>query len=185
MAELRDFPCPDIAIRVAILISDGFEYRQFEACAEALKRAGVEFDLLASREDQLSNGIRGMNRLEPAGLVWPARSLLQVSPQGYRGLLIPGGVVSVDSMRESICHRAFAKSFLNDQKPVALIGHAAWILADSGALRGYTLTSSHTIRKDLERSGAIWKDCKVLRDRNLISAQEFLDCAEFLQQLEK
>jgi protease I len=173
----------DLAIDLAVLVSDGFEYRQFEIPVETLKKAGIQVEILAAVKQQLSDGIRAMNHLEPAGRVWPSRLLLNASPQDYAGLLIPGGALSVDAMRESLQIRAFSRSILNEGKPILVAGHAAWILADAGALQGYTLTSASAIRKDLERAGAVWKNCESMRDRNLISFQIDPDCEELLRAL--
>lgn len=166
-------------VRVAVLITDGFEQSEFDEPVWELKRAGARVEVLAQRKEQLTEGIRGMNHFEPAHIVQPDKLLTAASPEEYDGLLLPGGALNADALRVSSMHRSFVKNMMNAGKPIAVICHGGWLLADAGVLQGYTMTSWPAIQKDLERAGAVWKDAEVIEDRNLVSSRKPADVAAF------
>jgi protease I len=143
-------------IRIAVLVSEGFEPTNLEQVLEELRSAGGSVELLT--------------QLDPS-----------VDPARYAGVLIPGGALSVDRMRASRQHLAFVRNIYEADKPVAALGHAGWLLADSGIARGHTLTSAPTIQKDLERAGAIWKDRPIVEEGNLATAQTSEELPKLLQ----
>jgi protease I len=104
-----------------------------------------------------------------------------VNPERYQGVLVPGGVMSIDQMRESRLHLGFLQNFFAAGKPIGLIGHAPWLLADSGVAQGRTLTSAPSIQKDLERAGAIWKNQEIIVDTNVITSRGLQDVSRFCQ----
>jgi protease I len=173
-------------IRVAVLISDGFEESELNEPVQDLQSAGATVEILAQNLGQMQRGIQGMNsqgknEIRMTHLVPPRAMIQDVSPDRYQGVLIPGGALSVDRMRESRLHLGFLQNLFAANKPIALIGHAAWLLADSGAAQGKTLTSAISIQKDLERAGAVWKNQDVITDANIITARGTQDLTRFSQ----
>ena len=168
-------------VRIAVLISDGFELSEFEGPVHELRQAGARVDVLAQHSKQLTEGIQGFNHLERGRKVKADRLIGESSADEYDGLLIPGGALSVDRMRESIYHTALVASFMDANKPMAVICHGGWLLGDAGVARGRTMTSWPSIRKDLERAGAIWKDQEVLQDGNLITSRKPDDVPAFTE----
>jgi putative intracellular protease/amidase len=57
---------------------------------------------------------------------------------------------------------AFAKSFLNAGRPVAVICHGPWTLIEADVVRGRTITSWPSVRTDLRNAGANWVDDEVV-----------------------
>jgi protease I len=168
-------------IRIAVLISDGFEESELIEPVQELQDAGAVVEILAQSQSQMQRGVQGMNGMRLTQLVSPRALIQDVSPDRYQGVLIPGGVMSVDQMRESRLHIGFLQNFAAAGKPIGLIGHAAWLLADSGVAQGRTLTSAPSIQKDMERAGAIWKDQEVIVDTNVITARSRQDLPRFCQ----
>ncbi len=168
-------------IRVAVLISDGFEEIELEEPLQDLQSAGATVEILAQTQNQMQRGIQGMNGMRMTHLISPRALIQDASPERYQGVLIPGGVVSVDHMRESRLHLGFLQNFFAAGKPIGMIGHAPWLLADSGVAQGRTLTSAQSIRKDLERAGAIWKNQEVIVDTNVITSRGSQDLPRFCQ----
>lgn len=174
-------------IKIAAIIADGFEASEFEVPFETLQNAGAQVDILVMEPDHIQHGVQGMKHLEQDVCVKGDQLLRDADPGEYHGLLIPGGGISVDKMRESAQHLAFVQNFMDADKPVSVICHGAWLLADAGVLRGRTVTSWPAIRKDLERAGAVWKDQEVLVDGNLVTSRKPEDlqafCREFISML--
>jgi protease I len=173
--------------KVAVLIADGFEQTELQQAMNELKAQGLKVEILAPGLEEMRRGIQGIEGLRPGGLVHADRAIQDAVPMDYVGVLIPGGPISADRMRESRFHLGFVQTMLAENRPIAASGHAVWILADSGVAQGKTLTSWPNIRKDLERAGAIWKDQAVMVDGVVITSRSSQDlpqlCREFFERL--
>ncbi len=163
------------------MVADGFEIDQLLGPIDALIALGANVEVLAENEDKLRFGIQGLNFTTPGEKITARRTILNALPEEYDGLLIPGGAISCDRMRESILHLGFIKHFMDFSKPIAAMGHAGCLLADAEVLHGKTLTSGPSIRKNLERAGAVWQDHEVVVDGNLITSRGSGDVSVFIR----
>lgn len=163
--------------RIAILMADGFEKVEYSVPEKALRAAGAKVDVISLR----SGRIRGVNLHEPASKVSVTKTVQAARPQDYDGLLIPGGFINPDLLRQSAVARAFARGFAVAHKPIASLCHGPWLLASAGLLPGKTITSWPGIRDDMVNAGATWLDQEVVRDGNLVTSRGPQDLAPFVQ----
>jgi protease I len=168
--------------KVAVIVSDGFEQAEFDGPVQALRDAGATVEVLAQDEPHLGH-IHGVNHFEQARGTKADRLLSQAKVEEYDALLIPGGLASPDTMRQSRAHIEFTRHFVESGKPVAAICHGPWLLADSGTANGRTLTSWKGIHRDLERAGATWLDEEVVVDDNLVTSRKPDDVPAFSKAL--
>ncbi|HWG92095.1 MAG TPA: type 1 glutamine amidotransferase domain-containing protein [Candidatus Thermoplasmatota archaeon] len=157
-------------VKVAVIVSDGFEQVEFDGPVKALREAGAEITVLAE-DDAHVRKIHGVNHFDPAEGTAGDRIIDGVSAEEFDGLLVPGGAISPDSMRQSEEHLRLVREFMTAGKPVAVICHGGWLLADAGVAEGRNLTSWPGIRRDLERAGAVWHDMEVVVDDNLVTSR--------------
>jgi len=136
--------------RIAVLAVDGFELVELVVPANAMRLAGATVDVISIHPGR----IRGMNLHEPAMRVGVDLTLDQANPNDYDGLLIPGGFVNPDLLRQSAAARAFVRSYAQTGKPIASLCHGPWVLASAGLLKGRRLTSWPGLRDDLINAGA-------------------------------
>ena len=115
--------------RIAVLATDGFEMVELVVPAAAMRLAGAMVDVISIHPGR----IRGMNLHEPASTVGVDWTLDQADPAEYDGLLIPGGFVNPDLLRQSAGARAFVRSFGESGKPIASLCHGPWVLASAGS----------------------------------------------------
>ena len=162
--------------RVAALAADGFEQVELVIPLRALKRAGAKVDVVSLRRGR----IRGVNLHLPASRVGVDRTISEADPGDYDGLLLPGGFLNPDLLRQSAPARAFVRAFAASGKPIATLCHGPWVLASAGLLEGRTLTSWPGIRDDLVNAGATWLDQEIVRDGNLTTSRGPQDMAAFV-----
>src|SRR3982751_831638 len=93
--------------RIAVLAVDGFELVELVVPANAMRLAGATVDVISLHPGH----IRGMNLHEPASRVRVDLTIDEANPNDYDGLLIPGGFVNPDLLRQSAAARAFVRSF--------------------------------------------------------------------------
>ncbi|SDC57988.1 protease I [Geodermatophilus telluris] len=162
--------------RLAALAADGFEKVELVVPLRALEAAGAEVDVVSLRRGR----IRGVNLHMPASRVRVDRTIDDADPGDYDGLLLPGGFINPDLLRQSAPAREFVRAFVASDKPVATLCHGPWVLASAGLLDGRTLTSWPGIRDDLVNAGATWLDQELVRDGNLTTSRGPQDMAAFV-----
>lgn len=93
----------------------------------------------------------------------PNTTLAQVAYQDYDILVIPGGTVNADTLRINADAQKIVQYFTDNNKPIAAICHAPWILINAERIKDKNLTSYHSIKLDLENAGGKWVDEEVHR----------------------
>lgn len=162
--------------KIAVLAADGYEKVELVIPLRALQLAGAKVDVVSLRRGR----IRGVNLHMPASRVGVDKVVTEANPDDYDGLLLPGGFINPDLLRQSAAARDFVGAFDHDGKPIVTLCHGPWVLASAGLLKGRTLTSWPGIRDDLVNAGAAWLDREVVRDRNLVTSRGPQDMKAFL-----
>lgn len=89
-------------------------------------------------------------------------ALSAVSTADYDALVIPGGTVNADTLRQDTDAQRIVNEFVSAGKTVAAICHGPWLLIDAGVVAGKTLTSYSSVRTDLLNADAAdWVDAEV------------------------
>ena len=89
------------------------------------------------------------------------QSIITVKTDEFNALIIPGGY-SPDHLRRSPEMVEFVKKMNKEQKPIAAICHAPWMLASADTVKGKRVTSFYSIKDDLDHAGAEWIDQEVV-----------------------
>lgn len=165
--------------RIAVLATDGFEKVELTIPVAALRSFGAEVDIVS-----LHGGtIRGVNLHKPANKVDVTKTVSKANPADYDALLVPGGFINPDMLRQSAEARDFVRAFDSSNKPLATLCHGPWVLASAGILDGRVLTSWPGVRDDLVNAGATWIDKEVVWDRNLVTSRGPQDMLPFVRAL--
>jgi protease I len=163
--------------RVAILAGDGFEYVELVVPMKALEAAGATCEVVSLHEGR----IRGMNISEPTKAVKVDCTLENADPSRYDALLIPGGFIGPDFVRQSARARAFVRAFDEANKPIATLCHGPWLLVSAELVSGRVLASWPGIRDDIVHAGGTWRDEPVVHDRNWVSSRGPQDLPAFVR----
>jgi protease I len=160
-------------LRVAVLAADGFEQVELTKPLKALQRAGAVAEVVSLRKGQ----IKGMNLLAPGRKIKVDRPIDEAEPGLYDALLLPGGHINPDFLRQNEQVLAFVRAFELAGKPIAVICHGPWVLVSAGLVAGRRLTSWPAIKDDIVNAGGIWEDAAVVRDANWVSSRGPQDLA--------
>lgn len=107
------------------------------------------------------------------------KSYTEVSAEQYDGIVVPGGYAP-DHIRRHAVANALVAEFNRQNKLVAAICHAAWVLCSAhGMLKGRRVTSFFAIKDDVINAGANWEDSEVVVDRNLVTSRKPDDLPAF------
>jgi protease I len=162
--------------RIGILAGDGFEYAELAVPKAALKAAGADVEVISLHQGR----IRGMNLTEPTRSVHVDRVVDQATVGDYDGLLIVGGFVGPDFVRQNAHARRFVREFDEAFKPIATLCHGPWVLISAGCARGRRLASWPGVRDDIINAGGVWRDEPLVRDRNWVSSRSPADLPAFV-----
>ena len=143
--------------RIAVLATDGFEKVELTIPVAALRSAGAEVDIVSLRR----GSIRGVNLHKPANKVEVDKTVKEADPDDYDGLLIPGGFINPDILRQSVEARDFVRAFDSADKPIASLCHrplGARVCGTSGGTRRNQLAGSSRrhgeCRRQVARQGS-------------------------------
>lgn len=162
-------------IKVAILVTDGFEQSELVEPKKALEQAGAETFIVSPVKGKVK-GWKSKNW----GDEFPVdRELNNVQAEEFDALLLPGGVANPDTLRTIPAAIEFIKEFFNENKPIAAICHGPCTLINAGAVKGKTLTSWPSIKQDLMNAGAKWVDKEVVKEGNLVTSRKPDDIPAF------
>ena len=144
---------------IAFLVAtDGVEQVELTEPWKAVEQAGGTPELVSTEVGK----IQAFNHLTPADTFEADKAADSVSASDYAALVLPGGVANPDFLRSNDAAVAFAKSFFDAGKPVAVICHGPWTLIDADVVRGRTITSWPSLKTDLRNAGANWVDDEVV-----------------------
>lgn len=149
---------------IALLATDGFEDSELTRPLEAVENAGGNVVIVSEREGHIT-GKEGTS-------VDVDAPLETANAMQFDGLLLPGGVASPDKMRANSGAIKFVRDFFAQNKPVAAICHAPWLLVEAGVLKGRRVTSWPSLKTDLHNAGANWVDQDVVTDHGLVTSRK-------------
>jgi len=161
--------------KVAILTEEGFEQVELTSPKEALEKAGATVDIVSPKTGK----IKAWNNTDWGIEVQVDKPLNEVSPDDYDALVLPGGVLNPDKLRQNKQAVAFVSAFLDERKPIAAICHGPQMLIETGMIGGRTLTSFPSLQTDLQNAGARWVDQEVVVDNGLVTSRKPADLDAF------
>ena len=162
-------------LKVAILVTDGFEQVELVEPRKALDAAGAKTQIVSPKTDR----VRGWKFTEWGDELPVDVSLDKTRPENFDALLLPGGVINPDKLRIEPKAVNFVKSFFDAGKPVAAICHGPWTIIEAGAARGRRIASWPSLKTDLRNAGAEWVDQESVVDGNLVSSRKPDDIPAF------
>ena len=169
--------------RIAFLFTDGVEQSELTEPLKAVEAAGATPTLVSLEVGD----VQMMQHSEKGDTIRAETTASAADPGEFDGLVIPGGVANPDRMRTDPSSVRFVQAFFEADKPVGVICHGPWMLAEADVVRGRTVTSWPSLRTDLLNAGATWVDREVCVDGVLVTSRKPDDlpafCSELVKQL--
>jgi protease I len=162
--------------RIAILVATGVEQVELEQPRDAVESAGAQTEVLSIQEGE----IQAMNHdIDKGDKIAVDRLVSEASPDEYDGLILPGGTMNADNLRQDEDAVGFVRDFFRTGKPVGVICHGPWTLVEADLVRGRTLTSYPSLRTDIRNAGGNVVDEEVVTDQGLVSSRSPDDLPAF------
>lgn len=166
-------------LRIAILVTDGFEQAEFTEPRDALMQAGASVSVVSSKPGK----VQGMKHIDKADLFDVDLAFDAIDSDDFDAVVLPGGVVNADQIRIAPQAQHFVQDMQEDGKTIAVICHGAWLLVSAGLVKGRTLTSWPTLQDDIRNAGGNWVNEQVVVDGNWISSRRPGDLPAFNEKI--
>jgi protease I len=145
----------------------GVNQNELTGPREALERAGVKVITVSTRKTEVKAwqgedwGIR----------IKVDKNLSAVNTRTFDALLIPGGILHADSLREAEAALALITEMYAAGKVIAAVGHGIQPLINTRIIEGRTVASCSSLKTDLILAGALWSDEEVVADNGLVTCK--------------
>src|SRR5437763_12457896 len=106
---------------------------------KALDRAGAETVLIAPKKDS----IRAFQHDKSGDTYLVDLALEDANPDNFDALMLPGGALNADKLRSEKKALDFVRQMDRDDKPIAFICHAPWVIISAGLVRNRHFTGYH------------------------------------------
>jgi len=165
--------------QIAVIATNGFEESELLVPVLALRNEGAHVDIISSKKEP----IRGWKDNEWSKSIKVDKSIDQVSAADYDALLIPGGTLNCDQLRQCSLTVNFVENFFETGRPIAAICHGPQLLIEADVVTARRLTSYASLRTDLENAGVEWVDMSVVVDNGLVTSRTPDDLPEFISKM--
>ena len=161
--------------KVAILATNGFEESELFEPRKTLMENGAVVLIIAPEKGR----IKAWNHGNWSKRIEVDLTLDEAKESDFDALVLPGGVINPDKLRRYPEAVDFVRSFFENNKIVASICHGPQMLIEADVVKGRTMTSFSSIKKDLQNAGANWIDEEVVVDNNLLTSRSPEDLKAF------
>jgi len=169
--------------KIAILATDGFEESELSSPQKALINEGATVHIVSPKCESGKMSIKSWTDGNWGSNFEVNKNLEDVSAKDYNALVLPGGVINPDSLRQDENAIGFIRDFFKQKKPVASICHGPQMLIEADVLQGRKITSWPSIKTDLKNAGANWVDEEVVVDQGLVTSRKPADLDAFNKKL--
>jgi len=169
--------------KVAILATDGFEESELSSPQQALINEGATVHVISPKQKNGNMTIKSWDQGNWGKEFEVSKNLEDVSASDYNALVLPGGVINPDTLRQNENAIGFIRDFFKQKKPVAAICHGPQLLIEADVLKDRKITSFCSIKMDLKNAGANWVDEKVVVDQGLVTSRTPDDLESFNSKL--
>lgn len=159
-------------VRIAFLMTDGFDDREFRQPYDDLRAGRVDVVIVGPAAGAVLTGKLGHER------VTVDLGVDHADPTEFDGVVIPGGH-SPDRLRIIPAAVGFVAQVCRAGKLTAAICHGPWMLIEADVVRDRTLTGWASVRTDVINAGGNWVDTEVAVDANLITSRRPSDVPAF------
>jgi protease I len=150
---------------IAVLVASGFEELQMTEPQKALLALGATIKLVGP--ESLASGWH----CDSWGHYFPVDGQLSsMLSADYDMLLVPGGARSLIKLAQTPHTKRIVSAFIDDQKPVALIGEGVEVLVIADRAEGITVAGAPESQAALEGAKAVWSEDAIQLSGNVLSA---------------
>ncbi len=140
--------------------------------------AGFELDVCLIGGKPV-NGILGTPL--PPNKNHPVKDINEINPADYDLLILPGGVKSMEKIRQEKKLIKFISDFHKLDKVISCICSGAQLLISAKIVKGKKIAGYYSMEDDLINAGAIYTDLPAVEDSKIITTAHYKDMGPWMK----
>lgn len=160
-------------IRAVIITATNFQDEEFTYPYYRMLEEGYQVDVATPGKENVTGKYGVPSR--------PTIDTMDLKPENYDLVVIPGGFEAPDRLRIRREVLAFVREMFEQGKLVAAICHGPWVCISAQIVRGRKITGFMAIADDLKNAGAEYLEQDVVVDGNLISSPHYRNNGDFMK----
>jgi len=109
------------------------------------------------------------------------KDINEIKPENYDLLILPGGVKSMEKIRQEKKLIKFISDFHKLNKVIACICSAAQLLISAKIVKGKKISGYYSMEDDINNAGAIYTDEPAVVDGKIITTAHYKDMAPWME----
>ena len=109
------------------------------------------------------------------------KDINEIKPEDYDLLILPGGVKSMEKIRQEKKLIKFISDFHKLNKVIACICSAAQLLISAKIVKGKKISGYYSMEDDINNAGAIYTDEPAVVDGKIITTAHYKDMAPWME----
>jgi protease I len=173
----------DVKKKALILTWTGFQDQELIYPYYRLLGDGFEVDVVADKKDEHGRiyGIFGVNM--PCHFTMDQFRIHHDEwLESYDLLILPGGVKSLEKLRQEKSVIDFISNWNSRKKVISSTCHGAQLLISARVTDGKTIAGYYSLQVDIENSGATYSDDPVVVDGNIITSPHYDHMGAWMEQ---
>ncbi|MEK7503306.1 MAG: type 1 glutamine amidotransferase domain-containing protein [Patescibacteria group bacterium] len=139
-----------------------------------LQEAGFKVDV-AVRGMETVFGIKGQK-------VVPTVDIAGLKPSDYDLIVLPGGAMSLEYLRQDSELVKFISDFNSLRRPIAAICHGSQLLISAKVVKGKRVSGYYSIKDDINNAGATYVDEPAVVDGNLVTSPHYKHMGDWMRE---
>ena len=111
----------------------------------------------------------------------PVKKINEIEVKDYNILVIPGGVKSMEKVRQNKDIIKFISEFDKKNKIIACICSGAQMLISAKVVKGRKISGYYSMRDDIENAGGIYEDLPAVVDKNIVTTAHYKDLGPWMK----
>ena len=140
--------------------------------------AGFELDVCIIGGNPVK-GILGTSL--PPNKSHEVKDIGDISTDDYSLLILPGGVKSMEKIRQEIKLINFISEFHKKDKVIACICSGAQLLISAKIVKGKKIAGYYSMKDDLINAGAIYTDLPAVEDSKIVTTAHYKDMGPWMK----
>lgn len=109
------------------------------------------------------------------------KDINEIKPEDYDLLILPGGVKSMEKIRQDKRLIKFITNFHNLDKVIACICSAAQLLISAKIVKGKKISGYYSMEDDINNAGAIYTDKPAVIDSKIVTTAHYKDMPYWME----
>jgi protease I len=147
----------------------------------SLKENGFDVTLMANRVGRIYGDMGCHMPCDITTDIFEDENIRRRYLNEYEVILIPGGVKSLEKLRQEKGVLKFIQEWNTANKTIFSICNGAQLLISAGILKGRTISGYYSIDVDIENAGATYNRGPVVVDGNIISTPHYDFMGEWMR----